>query len=163
MNRLTIRLATGRDIDALIDIYIEFHEFHVRGVPDQLRIPETYDRLELQASLKRIISGSTSAIFLAEIEDAVAGLAEVYLRQSEPDPAVVTRKYGYLQSLMVLEPYRQHGIGSQLVEAVEQWAKEQGASEMHLDTWEFAAGPLRFYEALGYRTLKRTMTKHIDQ
>ena len=32
---------------------------------------------------------------------------------------------------------------------------------MKLDAWEFAAGPLGFYEKNGYKTLKRTLIKEL--
>ncbi len=33
---------------------------------------------------------------------------------------------------------------------------------MRLDTWKFEAGPLYFYEHLGYRTLKRQMVADLS-
>ncbi len=163
MNSFTIRPAGEQDIDALIPLYRAFHEFHVLGLPERLRIPENYDLVELRASLKRIIDGEKSAIFLALIDEERVGLAEVYLRHDQPDALVVARAaYGHLQSLMVLDEYRHHGLGTMLVEACEQWARERGASEMQLNTWEFDAGPLRFYASLNYRTLKRTLMKALQ-
>jgi GNAT superfamily N-acetyltransferase len=162
MNQFAIRPASEQDIDALIPLYIAFHEFHVHALPERLRIPENYDLIELRASLKRIIDGEKSAIFLASVAEEVVGLAEVYLQHDEPDALVVPRAaYGHLQSLMVLDEYRHHGIGTMLVAACEQWARERGANEMQLETWEFNAGPLRFYESLHYRTLKRTLMKDL--
>lgn len=158
---VSIRLATERDVDTLIDLYIEFHEFHARGVQDRLCIPERYDRVGLTNALKQIIAGEESAIFVAEYNGTITGLAEVYLRRSEADDVVVQRRYGHLQSLMVLEAYRHHGIGSRLVQTAEQWAREHGASELQLDTWEFEAGPLHFYEGLRYHTIRRTMAKDL--
>jgi GNAT superfamily N-acetyltransferase len=49
----------------------------------------------------------------------------------------------------------------QLIYMVEGWAKERGASEIRLETWEFPDGPLSFYEQMGYQTLKRTMVHQI--
>jgi GNAT superfamily N-acetyltransferase len=162
MNQPSIRRASETDIDALITLYIAFHEFHVDGLPERLRIPESYDRVELRTSLKRIIASEESVIFLALVDKRAVGLAEVYLRHDQPDAQVVARSaYGYLQSLMVLDADRHHGLGTMLVTACEQWARERGANEMQLDSWEFDAGPLRFYELLDYKTLKRTLVKDI--
>jgi hypothetical protein len=33
---------------------------------------------------------------------------------------------------------------------------------MKLDVWEFDAGPTRFYEQVGYRTLKRTLVRELE-
>ncbi|MGE5654472.1 MAG: GNAT family N-acetyltransferase, partial [Bacillota bacterium] len=73
------------------------------------------------------------------------------------------RKYVYLQSLMVSHHARRWGIGRQLMDTVHQWARSQGAAEVRLETWEFPEGPQRFYEVMGYRTLRRTLVNELDK
>jgi GNAT superfamily N-acetyltransferase len=164
MKDIKIRLAKKDDLKTLCRLYLEFHEFHVRGVPDRLKSlgdPDKYDCSELYSRLEKIINHKDSVIFLAEVNQKPAGLAEVYIREDKPDPARVCRRYGYMQSLVVTEKIRNQGTGKKLVLASESWAKEKGASEMQLDIWEFEAGPLDFYENLGYHTLRRTLTREL--
>lgn len=164
MNDVKIRLADEQDLEALCRLYIEFHEFHVRGVPDRLRSlgdPDEYDCSELYPKLEKIIRGEDSVIFLAEIDGKPAGLAEVYVREDKPDPARIQRRHGFLQSLIVTEKTRKQGIGKRLVQAAEKWAKQKGAEEMQLDIWEFEEGPFDFYENLGYRTLRRSLVREL--
>lgn len=157
---ITVRPATEQDMDILINLYYEFHAFHVRYVPDRLRVldevDETY-QAELRAALSALLKRDDVAIFVAQLGETMAGLAEVYLRQDDFNPLRFAYRYGYLQSLIVSESFRKHGVGKRLVETVHEWARERSASEVQLDTWEFAAGPLHFYEGLGYRTLRRHM------
>ncbi len=155
MDTPSIRLATEQDIDELIALYAEFHEFHVLGVPDRLRKPDTYDKADLSGSLRAILSRDDAAIFVLDTGKNLIGLAEVYIRQDGPHPLTVAHRYGFLQSLIVSTQHRKGGLGRRLVATAHQWSKERSATEMQLDTWEFAEGPLHFYEALGYRTLKR--------
>jgi GNAT superfamily N-acetyltransferase len=162
MNDVVIRLAALPDLNPLCKLYVAFHEFHVRGVPGRLVSlgePEAFDCTELLANLEKIIDGPDSVIFVAEIESELVGLAEVYLRRDDANSAQAACHYGYLQSLMVREPVRHHGIGTQLVAAAERWANSRGATEIRLDMWEFAEGPLHFYEKSGYRTLRRVMVR----
>lgn len=56
---------------------------------------------------------------------------------------------------------RRRGIGARLLDAVQRWAKEKGATEMRLETWEFADDPQEFYEHNGYRTLRRTLAREL--
>jgi GNAT superfamily N-acetyltransferase len=63
------------------------------------------------------------------------------------------------QGLVVSEPFRKQGLGKQLLEAVQSWMSEHGAAEIMLDMWEFPEGPLHFYEAVGFRTIKRRLVK----
>lgn len=159
-----IRLAKPDDIEQLMALYEEFHAFHVRGPPDRLRIPERGEEDEIREALAGILRREDAAIFVAEGADGLAGLVEVYRRQDEPSPYRASYVYGYVQSLFVAEPWRTQGLGRRLMDAARTWARKHGATQMRLTTWEFAEGPLHFYEALGYRTIRRTLAlAHSDR
>lgn len=162
MQTFAIRPAMEQDIDGLVSLYIEFHEFHVLRVPDRLRKPDSYDEMALHDALQDLLRRNDAQIFVADDEGKLAGLAEVYLRQDEPHPLTIVHRYGHLQSLIVSALYRKSGLGRQLVAAVQQWAKEHQATEIQLDVWEFPEGPLQFYEARGYRALKRHLIVDLD-
>jgi GNAT superfamily N-acetyltransferase len=163
MNNLIVRPAAEQDVAALAGLYIELHAFHVEHLPERLRIAGAMPDPALEQGIRRILADADSAIFVAEIDGRAAGLAEVSVREPEPNPLRVTRRYAHVQSLAVSRGFRRHGVGARLIEAAQHWAEERGAAEMQLDLWEFAAGPLPFYEALGYRTLKRTMVKALKE
>ncbi len=163
MSTIVVKPAANHDREALCRLYHEFHEFHVHGVPDRLlsvgQPLETYEHSDLYQALARIIEGADSAIFVAETARQLIGFAEVYVRQDEPTPLRPSYRHGYLQSLMVTEAFRGQGVGARLLEASQRWAREKGATEMRVETWEFEAGPLRFYEKNDYRTLRRTLVR----
>lgn len=157
MASVMIREATRDDIAALVELYREFHEYHVCNVPDRLRVPERYDDALTSEQIQRILSDDNAVLFVAEDDGLLIGLAEMYLKHDESNPATIAYIHGYLQSLMVTEAMRSQGVGTQLVEVAHRWAREHGATEMRLNTWEHAAGPQAFYEGLGYHTLRRTL------
>lgn len=162
METPNLRLAQRHDIPALCRLYHELHEFTVRGVPAYLQSLgelECYDAAWLALTLEKLLDASAVAIWVAEVNGQVVGLAEVYLREDDPDPARVAYRYGYLQSLVVTARLRGRGIGRQLLTAAEAWSRDQGARELRLDCWEFEQGPLGFYTEAGYRTLRRTLVK----
>lgn len=156
---IAIRPATEADLDQALTLYHEFHEFHVRGVPDRLRVPVPYDDAAARATLCHMLQSHDAALFVADDAGHLVGLAEVYLHHDAPHAAAIPLTYGHLQSLVVTERLRGTGLGRRLVAASEQWASERGATEMRLACWEFAGGPLPFYEALGYHTIKRTLAR----
>jgi GNAT superfamily N-acetyltransferase len=49
----------------------------------------------------------------------------------------------------MMECWSRRGVGGRLMTAAEAWAHARRATQLRLDAWEFAAGPLPFYEALG--------------
>jgi GNAT superfamily N-acetyltransferase len=163
MGDVIIRPARETELDDVIALYEEFHAFHARGVPDRLRLPEQPDdptrRAEVRKQLQAIGRDPEAALFVADVDGAPVGLAEVYLRRDEPHPLTVSHAYGYLQSLVVTAGQRGRGLGMRLVAAAEQWAQAHGATQVRLETWAFPEGPLPFYEVLGYRTAKRTLVK----
>ena len=162
--KVIIRPAVRDDFDALCELYYEFHQFHVRGVPDRLVSlgeADKFDSTDLRGALQKILDDDDAIILAAEVDERIVGLAEVYVKQDEAHPLRVTPRYGDLQSLIVNESYRRYGIGRELTGAAEKWAKEKGAVEMQLDIWEFGAGPLDFYNRLGYRTIRRKMVRKI--
>jgi AraC-like DNA-binding protein/GNAT superfamily N-acetyltransferase len=164
MDNVKVRLAQRQDIPDLCRLYHVLHEFTARGVPERLQSLgefECYDAAWLSLTLEKLIDAAAVAIWVAEVNGRVVGLAEVYLREDKDDPAVVAHRYGYLQSLVVDPPLRGRGIGRRLVAAAEVWCKGEGASELRLESWEFAQGPLGFYTRQGYSTLQRTLVRKL--
>ncbi|KPK64497.1 hypothetical protein AMJ83_01955 [candidate division WOR_3 bacterium SM23_42] len=161
MHEIIVRQADKRDLDALCRLYLEFHEFHVRGIPARLRRPVGYDNDELCTRIEKVIGSSDSVILVIEADSRVVGFAEVYMKQDEANQYRISYRYGHLQSMMVSEGHRKRKLGRQLLEAAEQWAKERNADEMRLDIWEFKEGPLRFYKKSGYQTLRRMLMRKL--
>jgi GNAT superfamily N-acetyltransferase len=116
----------------------------------------------VRVALVNLLDAPDAALYVAETAGVVIGLAEVYLREDATDPATIAHRYGYLQSLMVTAQSRGHGAGAGLMAAAARWARERGADEMRLNTWELAGGPLAFYERLGYQTLRRTLVRRLS-
>ena len=164
---LTIRPATDADLDRLAALYYEFHEFHVQRMPDRLQRLGGLDHFggrSMRKSLSRISAADDSAIFVADADGHIVGLAEVHLQaDSVKNLAIVRYTYALLQILVVTEAARGQGVGGQLVAAAENWGREQGAHELRLEIWDFEQGPLHFYEKQGYDTLKRTLLKRLDE
>jgi GNAT superfamily N-acetyltransferase len=164
-DKISIRVATIKDILDLTRLYHEMHNFHAAAVSDRLvrisEVSDIHERSDLYQEIMKIIQSMDSVIFLAEVDQKPVGLAEIHIRHDDANPLTVPYRYGYLQSLIVTASNRQRGIGTQLVAAIEHWAKEKGASEIRLNVFEFAGGPLTFYEQLGYRTLKRSLVHRL--
>jgi GNAT superfamily N-acetyltransferase len=158
---VVVRCADRDDLEQLARLYVEFHEFHVRRVPDRLLKFDSSHIAELHTAILKIIEREDATVFVAEVDGQLVGLGEIYIREDAASLHKVQHTYGYLQSMMVTKAYRGTGIGSKILEAVELWAKEKNATEVRLDTWEFTEGPLEFYEKHGYSTLRRTLVRKL--
>jgi GNAT superfamily N-acetyltransferase len=163
--RGSIRRATPADAADLLALYEEFHAFHVAAFPDRLRIASLPTTVEAFADQLAPILSSDEAlliVFVAATGELI-GLAEAYLKHEPELDVRPARRFVHLQSLIVTERNRRSGAGSRLMTAVETWAGERHAAEVDTDIWEFEAGPLDFYERLGYRVLRRTLVKPVAE
>ncbi|MEW6045076.1 MAG: GNAT family N-acetyltransferase [Bacillota bacterium] len=157
---VTIRPVQEADFRELTVLVREFHEFHVRAVPDHLKYAtEAEHEAALREGLKSILGNGRARLLVACVDGHVVGFVEAYVHETEPSPFVVQRRWGLVQSLMVLPAFRGMGIGTLLMEHAHRWLREQAATEVRVDVWEFEDGPLGFYERLGYRTLRRTLVR----
>ena len=156
-----IREAHPSDIDALIRLNIELHEFSATGVPSRLRIASAYDTETMRARWAALLSDRGATTFVAIDGDEIVGYAEIHMMEPENDPGVVPTRRAHLQSLLVTSAHRADGIGSSLLAEAERWARDRGAQEMELDHWVFDGGPEAFYERAGYEVLSRMLVKRV--
>jgi ribosomal protein S18 acetylase RimI-like enzyme len=94
---------------------------------------KTYD----EAYLKTIISDPDRVVLVATKRKRVVAFA-------------ILRVKGlvYLDTIAVVSHWRKSGVGSELITAVEQKAKEHGGTMLYLDM--HASGPRKWYQKRGY-------------
>lgn len=116
--------------------------------PSGVEIIEPYFNWMLRRSRK--FSG---AIFVADDDGQVIGFISVLGRAIPTDPDEYPREYALISDLIVHGPYRSQGIGRQLINVAEDYARQCGVSTIRL---EASAGNTRgrqFYTRSGYREL----------
>ena len=82
------------------------------------------------------------------------GFIHVGLR-SHADGCDPSHPVGLIEGWYVDPGHRRQGIGTRLVRAAEQWARDQGCIEMASDTWIDHAVSQRAHEALGFEIVDR--------
>ncbi len=88
----------------------------------------------------------TTIIFLAYVDDRVAGIATCFRGFS----TFTARPLINIHDLAVLPEHRGRGIGRALLQAVEQKARSGGCSRVTLEVQENNARARRIYEAFGF-------------
>ncbi|MGA8576902.1 MAG: GNAT family N-acetyltransferase [Candidatus Cybelea sp.] len=97
----------------------------------------------------RLARRAEREIFVAVVDERVAGWAAVCAR--EP---FVEGLGAYLEGLVVEESMRSSGIGANLLDAAETWARKRGCTEMHVHSNVVRDRAHAFYRRCGYATLK---------
>lgn len=108
----------------------------------------------LSLDLDRLLSNSHAAIFVAsDSQGQLVGFLEVDLRDraegSDASPV------GYIEAWYVDPHIRGQKLGRDLVHTAEQWAREQGCTEMASDTWLDNEGSIQAHYKLGYWEVDR--------
>ncbi len=95
-----------------------------------------------------------TVIYVAETADGqVIGWVQACLTH-----LLIVPRHAEIGGLVVDEGWRGRGVGRQLMAAAEQWARQQGCAELRLRSNITRAEAHRFYEALGYRRIKTSLT-----
>jgi ribosomal protein S18 acetylase RimI-like enzyme len=69
---------------------------------------------------------------------------------------------GHVADLAVREAARRMGVGQELMQAGEAWARERGLPVLSLDVWSTNQPALAFYRVLGYRPESLCLIKALD-
>ena len=115
-----------------------------------------------EEELAPILAGKAPGImplvyFVAEdANGVVVGFVEVGLR-STADGCDWARAVGYIEGWYVAESRRRRGVGALLIAAAENWAREQGCTEMASDTQIDNTQSLQAHLRLGYEVAERSI------
>jgi aminoglycoside 6'-N-acetyltransferase I len=108
----------------------------------------------LDFDLDQRLSDPNYAVFVASREDEkLTAFIEVGLR--DYGEGCETSPVGYLEAWYVEEHIRGQKLGSELVYAAEQWAREKGCREMGSDTWLENEPGIAAHVKLGYAEVER--------
>jgi aminoglycoside 6'-N-acetyltransferase I len=142
---MQVRLAAAADVEAIASMRAQLW-------PDA-------SIAEHRAEALAIIEGGFATtlplvIFVAHEGEAPIGFVEVGLR-SHADGCDPARACGYLEGWFVAAAQRRRGVGRLLVDRAEQWAREQGCTELASDTWIDNEGSQHAHAALGFEVVDR--------
>jgi ribosomal-protein-alanine N-acetyltransferase len=63
----------------------------------------------------------------------------------------------------VLPPARRHGLGTALLNAAREFAREAGITRLALDVWAFNADAREFYEQHGFVVMRQELWTTVDE
>lgn len=133
---ITLRRATLDDLDTLAPLFDAYRRFYAQ--PGDVARARDF----LQERLQR----DESAVLLAELDGRPAGFTQLYPMFS----SVRTARIWILNDLFVDENARRNGVAHALLDAAAQFAREQGAAGLMLETTRDNAPARALYRAAGW-------------
>lgn len=141
-----IRQATEKDFDDLYDMICEFAEFVSKS--DKMKITKR----ELLEEQKHFVC------FLAEIEQKEAAGYIFFF----PTFHTWSGKAIFLDDLYVREDYRRLGVGSRLLNAAIDHAKETGCTKVRWQVYDWNKDAIAMYEKMGARVGDNNLNCELD-
>lgn len=152
---IIVREVAINDYKDLCEIYEELDELHRLNHPELFIKSNDYPRA--REYISEIIGNSDKALFVADIDSKVVGLAECYIQKSSNFPVIKKREWIQLDNIAVKEEYQNQHIGSLLLAKVVEWAKSKQIDRIELRAYLFNKNAIEFYSGKGFEDLNKTM------
>jgi GNAT superfamily N-acetyltransferase len=105
-------------------------------------LPPSWDPGHAREALTEAIADERSTVLVAEERGELLGFATAYLELNSVRFGVRC----WVEDLAVSPEHRSQGVGGELLDAVEAWARERGATHFELDTGLARTDAQRFYK-----------------
>lgn len=122
--------------------------------PDWIRFRQAlYDDPDAGREIDGLLADPRQHAFIAVDDGRTIGFVEVRLR--EYAEGCDTGPVGYVEGIRVEADARRRGVASALVRAAEDWARQQGCTEMASDARIDNGESIGFHRALGFDEVER--------
>lgn len=139
-----LELARPEDREAVNRLAREVHAMHVAWRPD---IYEMMQELYPEERFREAIRDRQ--LYVAKINGIAAGYVLLRMRSVEM-PGLVKRKIMLVDEICVDEPFRDQGIGTQMMTEVRALAHAFGCTDMQLGVYPQNDGAVAFYQKCGF-------------
>ena len=138
-----IELANDKDRAAVNRLARQIHQLHINWRPDIYRMP---DELFPEERFAELIA--KRELYVAKVGGTVVGYAMVTIRDQDL-PELMKRKVFHIQQFCVDEEFRNHGIGTQMMEELRVLARAFGCTDLQLNVYPENDAAVSFYQKCG--------------
>ncbi|GAB3400635.1 GNAT family N-acetyltransferase [Flindersiella endophytica] len=160
MDEVRIRpMRSPDDIEAVVDLYTEEATWHSDHWPEDYRAPEFGE--DFRKYLRE--PPETTCRIVAEAGNRLVGFVTGHL-EPEPKQGVVRHDgpFVIVADVAVTSEYRRRGIATRLLDALEGWATEHGATSLVLYVHAGNEPAKNLYEKRGFRPVNVQMRKDLS-
>ncbi|MCK5562302.1 MAG: GNAT family N-acetyltransferase [Thermoplasmata archaeon] len=157
---MNIREANSDDKEQIAKLFSDENDHHYTLQP------EIFNNLSAAEILpenwfENILKNDTQFIFVAEIETQLVGLIYFTIHQIDDDLLCKQKNWINIDEMAVQKNYRGKGIGKELLNFVENYAKQLKAGSIRLEVWENNEAAIYFYQSNGFKTKKYQRWKNL--
>ena len=141
---MKIRNAEEKDIQRISELLVQIGTLHHNARPDIFNPATPKFGVD---ELREIFEAPNKFVLVAVDDfDIVKGHLFSHIRESDGNGVIAKIKTMWIEDLCVDDKCRGEGVGSLLLNAVENIAKEKGCDSITLNVWEFNETAMNFYK-----------------
>ena len=150
--RPSIELADAADLEKVRDLWLALHHHHQQVVTSVPLVDDDELSWEHRRALyqERLAAGR-GFLVLATMAEELVGYGFVCIEDGPDDTFPVADRYAEVYSLSVAPSVRGLGIGTQLLDFIEQELAGRGVADLKIAVMEGNEGARRLYERRGLR------------
>jgi ribosomal protein S18 acetylase RimI-like enzyme len=109
--------------------------------------------------LAKLIESPLSSVFVAELDGEL--IASGYVSEKEAKDYLKHERYAYLGFMYVKPEHRGKGVNQKILDALLNWAKQRGLTEIRLEVYSENQPAIKAYEKAGFKSLLLEMRMEI--
>jgi GNAT superfamily N-acetyltransferase len=153
-----IRHATPDDVDGIVEVYLASARHHAALAPDAYRVPAA-DAARERFSREMAAADDEDLHLVAVVDGRIVGHADATLRGLAAPGSMRIPERTAQVGIAVLDEWRGRGLGTMLMDTIEDWAREAQLDALVLDVATGNDGARRLYERLGYRPVSEHLAR----
>jgi ribosomal protein S18 acetylase RimI-like enzyme len=151
-----IRRGGPADLPLLERLWVSVHHRHAESMPELAPYVDDATTWAVRGALyAELLAKPDTVLLLASAGDEVVGYGLAHVLRTEDtwvaDTWVTGERVGEIESLGVLPEHRGRGLGSRLMDGLEEELRRQGVTDLVLGVLPGNAPAARLYERRGYR------------
>ena len=154
-----VRKAIPSDLEGVYAVFSLADKLH------RQKHPEIFKKAATPAGIKDYLLASIraedAAVIVAKSRGEIIGSIIAWVRQTPENPVLVQHTFLSVENLVVVETFRQQGVGKALMEHIHLWSEELGIKQIQLTVWDFNESAQTFYKQFGYEMLHHRMRKEL--
>jgi diamine N-acetyltransferase len=154
---VTIRNAVDADLDALIRLNAQLQRLHAQVYPADFK--SLADEGEVRDFLVSAMRRSDHTILLAQVDGTIVGYAWFEIQDRPQTPFTWPKKSVFLHHICVDSGHRRLGVGSALINRVEERALAGSIGEFALDMWSLNETAQAFFKSCGLKPYRLFLRK----
>jgi len=155
MNNVVTRVATMDDYDAICRLLAQVDRYHFDILPDvfQTFIGPPRAREIVAAH----VEGADADYIVAECDGEILGFVNLREQGYPKFPGYRPSRFAMIENMVVDEKHRRGGIGTKLLLAAKDWARDRGLASIQLSVWIANEPAVSLYGKLGFQPIVERM------